>query len=71
MLMSVLTLISGLFGALGMLLGVPEPVLVMLYIVATFAWFYITGERKRALGSLRWLQRRISASPAVQQPSPN
>ena len=70
-LMTALTLISGLFGALGMLLGVPEPVLVMLYIVATFAWFYITGERKRALGSLRWLQRRISARAAVQQPSPN
>lgn len=64
-LMTVLTLASGLFGALGMLFDIPEPVLVMFYICVTFAWFWITDQRQRALACLRWLLDKTFARSAL------
>ena len=65
-LMTLLTLAAGLFGALGMLWDVPAPVLVMIYILMTFTWFWITETRERALRFLGWLQRKvIGKSPLV------
>jgi UDP-GlcNAc:undecaprenyl-phosphate GlcNAc-1-phosphate transferase len=71
-LMTVLTLVSGLFGALGMLLDVPEPALVMFYVVATLAWYWITGDRERALACLGWLHKKVTSRTSLQQhPSSN
>jgi len=69
-LMTALTLVAGLFGALSMLLDVPAPVLVMLYILMTFTWFWITETRERALRFLGWLQRKVTGDvSAVEQSS--
>ena len=54
LLMTALTFASGLFGALCMLANVPAPLMVMAYIVAVFAWFWITASQERALA---WLGR--------------
>ena len=63
-LMTLLTLVAGLFGALGMLLDVPAPMLVMIYILLTFTWFWITETRERALRCLGWLQRKVIRAAA-------
>ena len=57
--MTALTLLSGLFGALCMLVNVPEPLMVMAYIVAVFYWFWITASPERAQSFLTRLRGRL------------
>ena len=67
-LMTMLTLVSGLFGALCMLFNVPEPLMVMTYIILTFAWFWVTETHHRAVLCLGRLHRKLSGkAPAVSQ----
>jgi UDP-GlcNAc:undecaprenyl-phosphate/decaprenyl-phosphate GlcNAc-1-phosphate transferase len=57
--MTAMTLLSGLFGALCMRWNVPEPLMVMAYILVVFLWFWITGTHARAVDVLGRLRRRI------------
>ena len=57
--MTVLTLLSGLFGALCLRFNVPEPLMVMAYILAVFFWFWITATTERAMNYLGWLRRKL------------
>lgn len=57
--MTVMTLISGLFGAFCMRWNVPAPVMVMVYIFAVFYWFWITATHERAVNVLTGLRRKL------------
>jgi UDP-GlcNAc:undecaprenyl-phosphate GlcNAc-1-phosphate transferase len=58
-LMTILTCMGGLFGAVCMIIDVPAPVMVMVYIVAVFAWFWVTETHERAMQYLQHLHRWV------------
>lgn len=58
--MTALTLLSGFFGALCMLINVPAPLMVMAYIVTVFCWFWITATPERAMAYLTALRRYLT-----------
>jgi UDP-GlcNAc:undecaprenyl-phosphate/decaprenyl-phosphate GlcNAc-1-phosphate transferase len=64
-----LSCISGLFGALCMLLNVPAPLMVMAYLTAIFIWFWITETEQRAISYFQWLQKRFSVLFNVKSPA--
>jgi len=68
-LMTLLALVSGLFGAMCMRLNVPEPLMVMVYIIVTFAWFWMTETKQRAVHYLSRLHRKIFSKPFLASPS--
>lgn len=57
--MTVLTLCTGLFGGLCMRWNVPAPLMVMAYIIAVFCWFWSTGTHDRAVNLLGRLHRKL------------
>ena len=57
--MTAMTLLSGLFGALCLRFNVPEPLMVMVYILVVFFWFWVTATKERAMAYLAWLHRKI------------
>lgn len=68
-LMTLLALVSGLFGAMCMRLNVPEPLMVMVYIIVTFAWFWMTETKQRAVHYLSRLHRKMFSKPLLASPS--
>lgn len=64
-LMTLLALVSGFFGAVCMRLNVPEPLLVMVYIILTFVWFWMTETQERAVHYLAKLQRKMFSKPLL------
>ena len=68
-LMTMMALVSGLFGALCMRFNVPEPVMVMVYIFVTFAWFWISETHQRAVLYLGRAHRKLFSRPLLASPS--
>ncbi len=59
--MSVLACASGLFGAVCMLIDVPEPLMMMAYLFVMFLWFWVTETAERSQRYMQWLREKISA----------
>jgi UDP-GlcNAc:undecaprenyl-phosphate GlcNAc-1-phosphate transferase len=54
-----LTCVTGLLGALAMFFNVPEPLMVMWYLMALFAWLWITETEQRARTYFQWVHKKI------------
>ena len=54
-----LTLAAGLAGALAMYINVPEPMMVMWYLLSIFAWLWITETEQRAKAYFQWVHKKI------------
>lgn len=54
-----LTLAAGLAGALAMFINVPEPMMVMWYLLSIFAWLWITETEQRAKAYFQWVHKKI------------
>jgi UDP-GlcNAc:undecaprenyl-phosphate GlcNAc-1-phosphate transferase len=54
-----LTCAAGLLGALAMYIDIPEPLMVMWYLLSMFFWFWITETEQRAQSYFRWVQRKL------------
>lgn len=59
--MTLLACASGLFGALCLLINVPEPLMVMAFLMAMFVWFWVTESHERAMQHFIWIHRKIYA----------
>lgn len=57
--MVLLSCITGLLGALAMVIDVPPPTMVMFYMLALFIWFWITETPERAMRYFQWLRRKV------------
>jgi UDP-GlcNAc:undecaprenyl-phosphate/decaprenyl-phosphate GlcNAc-1-phosphate transferase len=58
-LLTLMTCISGLFGALCLLANVPAPMMVMAYLIVMFIWFWITEIPERSARYFNWLKRTV------------
>jgi len=61
LIMSVLACASGLFGAVCMLINVPEPLMMMAYLLVMFLWFWVTETQERSERYMQWLRGKINA----------
>lgn len=57
--MVTITLLSGLFGATCMYIDIPDPLMVMAYLVAMFIWIWITETRERGVAYFKWVHAII------------
>ena len=58
--MVVLTSFMGLLGAFAMYAGAPEPLLVMIYLLAFFTWLMITESHERAIRFFTAIKNKVS-----------
>jgi len=56
-----LTCAAGLAGALAMYINVPEPMMVMWYLLSIFAWLWITETEQRAKAYFQWVHKKLYA----------